>query len=513
MSTFDEPGLVDEAESRDVTVPPPLLGQARLPRAIPEDHGLASAGVLAMLDAWEQAGLGVHSVMVVLRGAVVAEGWWDPYGPHLRHDLFSLSKSFTSAAVGLAEAEGLLSVDDLLLDHLGADLDRASVPPHLAAMRLSHLLTMTTGHDADPTDHVFAQRDWVQTFLDLPVEHEPGTHFVYNTAATYMLGAVVAQVTGQRLLDYLTPRLLEPLGVVGARWDQCPLGRDIGGSGLALTTEDVACFGRLLLQDGVWEGRRLLPEGWVARATARQVASSNENVDWRQGYGYQFWRARHGYRGDGAFGQFCVVLPEHDAVVAITSGDADMQGILDVLWEHLLPALGASHAPPEPGVHEALVERLAGLRLDPPGAGELRAREVPEGAVAWSGRRIVFEPNPLEVRWAVLELGEHSDRLSVAWGRRTFTLDLGHATWALGMLRVPGSRRPEEHMAASAAWAGSSIYEVTVRRVETPSCYTWRFTVDDDVVRVEGEVDVAFGPTVMPPLVGRFEEDDAAEVG
>lgn len=501
MSTFIVSGPAGE------TTEPPLPGRARLPRAIPEDQGVASAGLLGMVDAWESAGLGVHSLMVVVHGAVIAEGWWDPYGPHLRHDLFSLSKSFTSAAVGLAEAEGLLSVDDLLLDHLGGDLDRAAVPPHLAAMRLSHLLTMTTGHDVDPTDHVFAQRDWVRAFLDLPVEHEPGTHFVYNTAATYVLGAVVTKVTGERLLDYLTPRLLEPLGVVGATWDQCPLGRDIGGSGLALTTEDIACFGRLLLQDGVWEGRRLLPEGWVGRATARQVPSSNESVDWRQGYGYQFWRARHGYRGDGAFGQFCLVLPEQDAVVAITSGDTDMQGILDRVWDHLLPALGTSQTAPEPGVHEALVERLAGLRLDPPGAGELWAREVPEGAVTWSGRRVAFEPNLLEVRWAVLELGEHSDRLSVAWGRRTYTLDLGHATWALGTMRVPGARRRDERMAASGAWVGPRTYEITLRRIETPHCHTWRLTVDDDdVVRVEGEVDVAFGPTTLPPLVGRFEE-------
>ena len=197
-----------------------------------------------------------------------------------------------------------------------------------------------------------------------------------------------------------------------------------------------------------------------------------------------------------------MVLPEHDAVVAVTSGDTDMQGVLDGIWEHLLPALTVSQASPEPGVHEALVERLAGLRLDPPGAGELWAREVPEGAVAWSGRRIAFEPNPLEVRWAVLELGERSDRLSVAWGRRTYTLDLGHATWALGTLRVPGARRREERTAASGAWVGPRTYEVTLRRIETPHCHTWRLTVDDDdaAVRVEGEVDVAFGPGSIPHL-------------
>ena len=192
----------------------PLVPATRLPRSAPEAVGVASDRLLAFVEALD-AGPELHSVMVLTRGAVVAEGWWDPYGPELGHQLFSLSKTFTAIAVGLAAAEGLLSVDDLVLDHLG---DRGPDAPddHLAAMRLRHLLTMTTGHHDDTSDRVFAEQDWVRAFLALPVEHEPGTHFVYNTAATYILSAIVQKVTGERVLDYLTPRLLEPLGIVGA---------------------------------------------------------------------------------------------------------------------------------------------------------------------------------------------------------------------------------------------------------------------------------------------------------
>ncbi|MBW7461807.1 serine hydrolase, partial [Paenibacillus sepulcri] len=152
--------------------------------------------------------------------------------------------------------------------------------------------------------------------LAAPVEHEPGTHFVYNSGATYMLSAILQKVTGQTLLEYLQPRLIEPLGIKGAAWDVCPRGINVGGWGLNVTTEDIARFGQLYLQKGMWNGQRLLTEEWIAEATSSQISNGDGGVnDWAQGYGYQFWRCRHGvYRGDGAFGQFCIVMPEQDAV-------------------------------------------------------------------------------------------------------------------------------------------------------------------------------------------------------
>ncbi|MBX9243647.1 serine hydrolase, partial [Actinotalea ferrariae] len=335
-----------------------------LPRRTPEEQGVASSGLLALVDALEAVDE-VHSLMVVTRGAVVAEGWWDPYTPDRPHQLFSLTKTFTAIAVGLAEAEGLLSPDDLVLDHVS--LEGAAPHPNLERMRLEHLLTMTTGHHEDTSDRVFEQEDWVQAFLRLPVEHEPGTHFAYNTAATHVLAAVVQGVTGERVIDYLGPRLLEPLGITGATTEQSPTGVDTGGFGMSARTEDVARLGVLLLDDGRWRGRRILPEGWVAAASRARTPSTGENPDWQQGYGYQMWRGRHGsFRGDGAFGQFCVVLPEQETVVAITAGTQDMQGVLDALWAHLLPAVAAAPLPADDDAHRRLAERLAALRHEPP---------------------------------------------------------------------------------------------------------------------------------------------------
>ena len=377
---------------------------------------MSSRALLALVDELERSTPEVHSLMVVRHGAVLAEGWWAPYAADRGHQLFSLSKSFTSSAVGLAQADGLLTIDDLVLDHFP---DEAPAEPgeHLARMRVRDLLTMTAGHDADPSDAVFAAPDWVRAFLAQPVEHAPGTHFVYNTAATYMLSALVQKLTGERLLDYLQPRLLAPLGITGATWERSPQGIDTGGFGLTITTEDIACFGQLLLDDGVWRGERLLPEAWVAEATARQVPNGTDPTnDWAQGYGYQFWRCTHdAYRGDGAFGQFCVVLPDQQVVVAITSAVADMGAVLRALWTHLLPAVADRPETPDPAAVDALTTRLAGLRLDPP-TGE----PTSVAASRLSGREIVLEPNALGITSVVPVPGADHDTLTVVGAKLLF---------------------------------------------------------------------------------------------
>src|SRR6185436_19027456 len=180
-------------------------------------------------------------------------------------------------------------------------------------------------------------------FFEVPLLHEPGTYFLYNTGATYLLSAIVQKTSGVKLNDYLAPRLYAPLGIQAAAWTESPQGINTGGIGLSLRTEEAARFGELYLQKGVWQGRRLLPEAWVMEATAAPVSNGEAaGSDWNQGYGYQFWRCRHGaYRGDGVFGQYCVVMPEQDAVLVMTGGmDVfDMQPPLDMLWEILLPSM------------------------------------------------------------------------------------------------------------------------------------------------------------------------------
>jgi len=157
--------------------------------------------------------------------------------------------------------------------------------------------------------------------------------------------------------------LFDPLGIGHVGWHTFPPGREQGFSGLHARTEDIAKLGLLYLQQGQWEGAQLIPEKWVAEATSKQVSNPDEpNPDWRQGYGYQFWISRHGYRGDGAFGQFCVILPEQDAVIVTTACTIDMPAVLDAMWAHLLPGLGTV-SPGARSAHDQLSARLAHLEL------------------------------------------------------------------------------------------------------------------------------------------------------
>ena len=327
---------------------------------------LAPRAAHALLDALAaDPALDPHSLIVHHRGRRVLEAYWAPYRREDAPLLYSLSKSVTSTAAGFAVAEGLLDLDRPTADYVeGARGVLAD--PRLGEVTVLHLLRMATGHRDDTLERmrslaVARNIDPAAAFFAIPPDAEPGTIFCYNNGASYLLAVIVQRLVGETLSAYLSPRLFAPLGIRTPYWKRDGLGREQGFSGIHLPTDAIAALGRLYL-DG---GRDILPPGWARLATARHTPNPDEEkVDWRQGYGYQFWMARHGYRGDGAYGQFCVVLPEQDAVVAITAETADMQAVLDAVWAHLLPALDAAPAELEGG-DPALEDRLAGLALDP----------------------------------------------------------------------------------------------------------------------------------------------------
>jgi CubicO group peptidase (beta-lactamase class C family) len=338
-----------------------------LPRSTPEAQGLSSKAVCDFVAAADQINT-LHSFMLLRHGRVIAEGWWKPEAPDKPHVLFSLSKSFNSTAVGLAIADGKLSLDDPVLKFFPADAP-AEVSDNLKAMTVRDLLTMTCGHDTEPKSVNGAPS--VKQFLAHPVPHKPGTHFQYNTMGSYTLSAIVTKVTGQTTLEFLKPRLFEPLGIENPEWDTSPEGNSLGGYGLKLCTEDIAKFGQLYLQKGQWNGQQLIPQDWIEQATSKQVPNDQEShakmgPDWRQGYGFQFWRCTHNaFRGDGAAGQLCVVMPDQDAVVAITAAAGDMQGELNAIWDKLLPAFQAEALPEDAADQEKLKEAVAKLVAHP----------------------------------------------------------------------------------------------------------------------------------------------------
>ncbi|HEY4269825.1 MAG TPA: serine hydrolase [Galbitalea sp.] len=313
-----------------------------LPRSTAAEAGISQAAIDAFENALEQLD-SIHSYMVLKGGAVIGERWWAPAGPEVPHVMWSVSKSFTSTAVGILIDAGSLTLDTKIVD-LFADVVPAEPGEWLSQLSVRHLLTMTTGHDDEslPTADREGDVDWVGHILDQPLVYEPGTHFQYNSGASYLLSAIVQRLTGATLLDFLQPRLFAPIGIEAPTWELSPQGISVGGWGLSLRTEDLAKFGQLYLQRGVWNGAQVIPEEWTYAATSWQVPNGDptEPDDWTQGYGYQFWVCRHGaFRGDGKDGQLIVVLPEQDAVVSMTAKIFDMQEELDEIWRHLLPAL------------------------------------------------------------------------------------------------------------------------------------------------------------------------------
>lgn len=471
-----------------------------LPRSTPEAQGVEPPAVLATLDAIA-AIPELHSLMVVRHGHVIAEGWAAPFGPERPQTVYSMSKSFTSTAVGFAVAEGLLSLDDAVLGLL-PDQAPAAPDERLRRMTVRHLLTMSGGHDPEPSV-MDVDGPWVRQFLATPLVHEPGERFVYNTPGTHVLSAILQRVTGQRLLDYLRPRLLEPLGITGATSEVGPDGVDLGGTGISIVTEDAAKLGLLYLQDGMWQGGRVLPEGWVAQAGAAQVSTAHvDGVDWQQGYGFQFWRSRHGFRADGAFGQFSLVMPDEDTVVAITGGFRDTGAVLAAVWEHLLPGMHDEALPADDAGRAALEERLAGLRLDPP-----TGQAVTPTAQRLSRRTVVFEENPLGLVSVAFAAGGVADELVVRWSGGATTLHPGHEEPVPQQVAnpLPPQRRQSPASLVSATWTGPDRYVLTVRHVETPHVWTVTADVEDDRVVVTASVNVAFAATDFGPVVGHLQ--------
>ncbi|MFI1727283.1 serine hydrolase domain-containing protein [Streptomyces sp. NPDC020489] len=428
-----------------------------LPTSAPSAEGVDPAGVQALLDGLEtDPDLEPHSLMVLRHGKVVAAGWWAPYTADRLHLLYSLSKSFTATAAGIAAAEGLLRLDDTVISYF-PELEADITDPRSRAMLVRHVASMASGHVAETYDRAVAadREEPVRGFLLLPPERDPGTVFAYNQPATYTLAAIVQRVTGQSLTDYLRPRLLDPLGIGEVAWRRDRTGRQLGFSGLHATTDAIARLGQLYLQRGEWEGERLLSEAWVAEATRPHLVAEDGtwSGDWARGYGFQFWMARHGYRGDGLYGQYCLVLPEQDAVVAITGATHEMQKVLDLVWDRLLPAFGADPLPGRTQEDAALAERLDRLAL-PPAGGKIAPLEQDLAFTPYGGR---CEGLP---RLTGLEIAADGRRVTLVEDGQRLQLGFGAPGWTVTEGPVPA--------AVSGGWTGEDTLVLDVALLETP---------------------------------------------
>lgn len=355
------------------------LAAQDLSPATPESQGVSSKAILRWIEACESDSAAkrlkghLHGFVILRHGRTIAEGTWAPQNtlekPHM---LYSHSKSFTSTAIGFLVDDGKLDLDRRVISFFP---DKAPTNPseNLRQVRVRDLLTMNLGADHTDAERDDIKGDWVKAMLHNKIDREPGTGFKYDSGATHLLAAIVEKVSGKPLMDFLKERLFDPLEMTSPWSTVSPTGIACGGWGMNMTTRDIAKFGQFLLQEGRWDGRQLLSREWVRLATARHTWSGGIVVqsqtigsgnDWMQGYGFQFWRCRHGaYRADGAAGQLTVVFPELDAVVSVNAGVGDVQVVLNLVWDHLLPAFGSGALAEDESALAELRTKCASLAL------------------------------------------------------------------------------------------------------------------------------------------------------
>ena len=401
--------------------------------ASPEAEGVSSRKLLDWIDACERKVDCVHGFVLLRHGKLVAEGTWGPFDTLNRpHRLSSHSKCFVSTAAGMLVDEGRLDLDERVIDIL-PDLSPSDPSENLRMLRVRDLMTMTMG--AQKVSAGWPEsvaRDWIRHKLSLPIDKRPGQAFEYDSDATHVLGEVVARKSGKPLMDFLKERLFAPLGVEKAWSTVDPTGRPCAGWGFNMTTREISLIGQLHLDRGVWNGRRLLSESWVAMATAKQTWSGKSATDvqprndWTLGFGFNIWRCQHGcFRADGAGGQFTIVMPEQEAVLSLNSDSTNMQRILDVVWEHLLPALSAAALPEDAAAAARLRERCAALALAPvAGTRQVDGRFL--------GRDCVFENPAGGVRGLRVDASAEGWTMKLTTEAGVYEVPVGFGRWRTG---------------------------------------------------------------------------------
>lgn len=336
----------------------------------PEEAGLSSQALMDYLDALKASGIEQHSVMVIKNGMLAADIHFAPHTAKTPHVCYSVSKPFTSVAAGFAVAEGLLDWNSRLIDVLH-DKAPENPDPWLSQVTLHHLLCMSSGlaQKSDNLDHIFKPEgnpgeDWAQATLACGCDAEPGSIFRYNSHGSYLISCMVHKVTGMNIRDYLMPRLFAPLGIEKPRWDMSPQGICCGGWGLYLPCEDIAKFGVCLMQGGKRNAEQVIPQEWLRLATQVHIATDTvpRKPEWAQGYGYHLWRCTNGrFRGDGSNGQYCIVAPGQNMVLAATADTEDLSGEFDLFNEYIFNEARQTAAPAD--VQQAFSARVQSLTL------------------------------------------------------------------------------------------------------------------------------------------------------
>jgi CubicO group peptidase (beta-lactamase class C family) len=453
---------------------PDLSGQNidRLPRSIPEQEGVSSSGIIDFLNAIDTGRQEIHSFMFLRHGKVIAEGWWDPYGPDFKHLLYSASKTFTATAVGLAASENKLKLTDKVVSFFPYSLPD-SIGTNIRELTVQNLLTMSVGQDPAGMG-AGSDEDWITAFLKNEPVHKPGTVFLYNNMATFMLSAIVQQVTGQTIFDYLKPRIFDPLSIRGADWDKNPQGINLGMIGLRLRSEDLAKFGQLLLQNGKWNKKQLIPGEWVKEATSFKIEStggsdrlSKDKNDWTQGYCYQMWRGRNNsVRLDGMAGQFVILFPDKDAIVVLTANARNTQEELNLVHNYLFPSIKSARAiPSDPASYNELQKKQSTLILKP----QLSKVTEPELVKKISGKEFILQDNDYQIQSVYFTFNDGECSFAIKRNSQVSVIRASSGSWKMTNSKMTSLLAP----ARAASKSIDANYAVLQPVIKVGTSYFW----------------------------------------
>ena len=427
--------------------------------ASPESEGVRSSAIVDLLSAIRREKKDIHSVLLWRHGKLIFEHYFAPYTAETPHSMYSCSKTFTSMLIGIAQSKGLLSIHDRVLKYF-ADVEIENQSDNLREMTLEHLLMMGSGHTQDTFGYMMAAEDgdWARVFLNRPVEYKPGTHFVYNTGATYMLSAILTRITGKTALELAEEWIFPFIGIRGAQWDTCPKGISIGGSGLHIKPRDMLRMGILILSHGRWNDRQLIPADYISTAQIKKINNRNpddphQNPNWAAGYCYQMWRcAFPAFRADGMGGQYIVMLPQHDMVAVFTSAlGSDIGYPLDLIEQYLLPNILAGAQIEIPSEKQALKALAASMA---------RPTSLPqpiEAAVFPFGRKFVLPEN--DTGLAALSVSEAQIEIDLTGGQTMTAKYRWNAPFVNEQtVKVLHPRMDHAPTSAMASWEEASLY-------------------------------------------------------
>ena len=422
-------------------------------RGTPESVGIPSQTITNFILRLQKQKVPMHSILVYRHDCLVTEGYYAPYQPDTLHRMFSISKSFTSIAIGLLADEGKLSLDDPIISYF-PDKVPDDVHPWIAAMTIRDMLMMRTCH-ASTTYKVNMQTDWVESFFTVPPTHPAGKLFHYDTSSAHTLAALAERLSGMSMLDYLK----EKLSVLGFSRESYmltdPFGVSMGGSGLTATPMDLLKFAYLIAHEGLVDGKQLLSSSYIRKATSNLTPTLVPAPCRSEacGYGYQFWRnEKDGYVCYGMGGQLIIFLPKWDLICITT---ADTQGIgggnqliYDALYDEILPSLAPNPLPEDQKSHQELLSLLQKLEIAP-----LEASISSPVAKKVDQIRFSVAANDQGFSDLRLTLGKDEGTLSFTLREKEYQLVFG-----LGCIRTGIFPVYEQRYAASGAWLADDTF-------------------------------------------------------